>query len=87
MILEYFSRHVGAYVKGKRLRFLTGDQVRTERRLRELRELGFIIIAERVSGVECHKLQFLSQNFDQAVRSQVLLLAKRSGSIFSQHDA
>ncbi len=50
VLLEYLIRHDGSPVSGSLLRLLTGDQVHTERRLRELRDLGYDIEADKVSG-------------------------------------
>jgi hypothetical protein len=80
VILEYLSLHVGGTVTGERLRFVTGDQVHTERRLRELRELGYRIEAVRVSGADSYKLESLEQDYEQAVRSQMAMIMKRADS-------
>lgn len=39
-ILEYLVLNVGLEVSGSRLRVIAEDQIHTERRLRELRDLG-----------------------------------------------
>ena len=80
VILEYLSLHVDDTITGERLRFVTGDQVHTERRLRELRELGYRIEAVRVSGTDCYRLQSLEQDYEQAVRSQMAMILKRADS-------
>ena len=66
ILFEYLARHVGEPVAGSRLRVLTGDQVHTERRLRELRDLGFEIAATRVADDDQYVLGSASPNLDDA---------------------
>jgi hypothetical protein len=49
VLLEYLVLHAESPVPGSLLRLLTGDQVHTERRLRELRDLGYAVKADKVS--------------------------------------
>jgi hypothetical protein len=50
LLAAYLFRQPGRPVPASRLRLLTGDQVHTERRVRELRDLGLSIEAARVAG-------------------------------------
>lgn len=43
IMFGYLARHVGEPVAASKIRVLTGDQVHTERRLRELRDLGLAL--------------------------------------------
>jgi hypothetical protein len=50
VLLQYLAQHVGTPVRSSKLRVLTGDQVHTERRVRDLRDLGFDVVWKRVAG-------------------------------------
>jgi hypothetical protein len=50
VLLTYLVRHLGDPVPASRLRVLTGDQVHTERRVRELRDLGLNVSVSRAGG-------------------------------------
>jgi hypothetical protein len=50
VILEYLAQHVGDGVPASVIRMLSGDQVHTERRIRELRDLGFVVTWQRAGG-------------------------------------
>ena len=41
ILLQYLAQHVGNPVRSSKLRVLTADQIHTERRVRDLRDLGF----------------------------------------------
>lgn len=56
VLAEYLSRNAGTPVTGSLLRLLSGDQVHTERRIRELRDLGYQLKAERVAGEDIYVL-------------------------------
>lgn len=56
LLLGYLLQRLGQGVSGTRLRLLTGDQIHTERRLRELRELGFQIEVTRTAGAFHYRL-------------------------------
>lgn len=67
ILLHYLSLHIGEPVKGATLRILAGDQVHTERRIRELRDLGFDIGISTVAGESTYCLTSSSQDLDKAV--------------------
>ncbi|QTZ92737.1 hypothetical protein [Streptomyces auratus] len=46
------------------LRIVTGDDVHTERRVRELRELGFDLIWHELDGINVYELRSLEIDFD-----------------------
>ena len=78
VLLEYLVRHVGHYVPASRLRVLTGDQVHTERRVRELRDLGFDVDWQRVSDEDQYILRSLEPDISAAATAFVeKLLAKK----------
>jgi hypothetical protein len=56
-LLSYLCRSTGAEVSGAELRMLTGDAVHTERRTRELRDLGFNLEAKHTSGTDVYILR------------------------------
>ena len=56
VLLEYLVRHANVAVSGAMLRLLAGDQVHTERRLRELRDLGYELRADKTSGEDTYTL-------------------------------
>jgi hypothetical protein len=68
ILFEYLARHVGEPVPGARLRVLTGDQVHTERRLRELRDLGFNLTSARVADDDQYVLGSVMPDLDFAAR-------------------
>ena len=72
VLLGYLIAHVGAWVPASHLRVLTGDQVHTERRVRELRDVGFDIVWE--SGgrqVTNYRLVSPEPDIDFAARFQL----------------
>lgn len=68
VLLRYLHRHVGSFVSGDRLRVLTGDQVHTERRVRELRDLGLNIEAKKVAGQNQYRLASAEPDLLEASR-------------------
>src|SRR5205085_10090308 len=73
LLLEYLISHAGQPVAASRLRLLVGDQVHTERRLRELRDLGFGLTWRRVAGESQYLLAATAPDLDHAARSQLAL--------------
>lgn len=65
IIFEYLARHVGEAVPISRIRVLTGDQVHTERRIRELRDLGFEISWKKAGGEDQYMLAALDVDLDR----------------------
>lgn len=64
--IDLFStliRHLGKDVEADKLRLVTADSVHTERRVRELRELGFDISWRNVGRVSMYKLGSLDLDF------------------------
>jgi hypothetical protein len=71
ILFEYFARNVGTPVPGSRLRVLTGDQIHTERRLRELRDLGFDLTSTRAADDDQYVLRSTTPDLDFAAGSGV----------------
>ena len=71
ILFEYLGMHVGDPVSVPRLRALTGDQIHTERRLRELRDLGVRLEATRVSEENNYVLVSEEPDFDYAEKSLI----------------
>jgi hypothetical protein len=65
ILFEYLARHVGSPVPAARLRVLTGDQVHTERRLRELRDLGLDLTSTRVADDDQYLLRSRQPDTDR----------------------
>ena len=68
VILEFLAQNVGQRVRATRLRILLRDQVHTERRMRELRDLGFEIHNHQSKGKSYYELESLKPDLDQAAR-------------------
>jgi hypothetical protein len=68
ILLEYLARHIGDAVSASRLRVFTGDQVHTERRVRELRDLGFSVSVEVSGGEQHYSLLSTDADLDEAAR-------------------
>jgi len=68
ILLEYLARHIGDSVPASRLRVFTGDQVHTERRVRELRDLGFSIAWESIGDEQQYSLLSTDADLDEAAR-------------------
>jgi hypothetical protein len=73
VLLEYLSAHQGEPVAASRLRVLAGDQVHTERRVRELRDLGLAITWKRGPGEVQYVLESDRPDLGRAARSQLAL--------------
>lgn len=71
ILFRYLDRHVNDFVSGERLRVLTGDQVHTERRVRELRDLGLDVRAKRVAGQNQYSLNRSEADLSAAARYQL----------------
>ena len=56
-LLAYLCLSAGLEVSGGELRMLTGDAVHTERRARELRDLGFTLEARHTGGADMYVLR------------------------------
>jgi hypothetical protein len=65
-LLAYLVRRVGIEVVSAELRMLTGDAVHTERRTRELRDLGFKLDARHMAGSDVYVLGSLEPDLDAA---------------------
>jgi hypothetical protein len=72
VLLEYLAQHVGEPVPSSRLRLLTGEQIHTERRVRELRDLGMAVDSKHSSGEEVYVLKTLEIDIDYAARCQLV---------------
>lgn len=68
-LLGYLMAHVGTPVPASRLRVLTGDQTHTERRVRELRQIGLSVDAVRSRGENRYVLRDLILSLDEAIPS------------------
>lgn len=71
ILVEYLSQHVGEPVRSSKLRVLTGDQTHTERRVRDLRDLGFAVEWKKTSGEDQYELRHLEPDLDKAARLHV----------------
>jgi Restriction endonuclease NaeI len=69
VLLEYLAKNVGSAVPASWLRLLSGDQVHTERRIRELRDLGFDIPPVNVGGEKHYCLTSLNQETRLSARA------------------
>jgi hypothetical protein len=78
LLAAYLVRQTGRPVPGSRLRILTGDQVHTERRVRELRDLGLSIEARRVAGENQYVLTTQDPDVDRAAAIQLTQNLKSS---------
>jgi len=72
-LLAYLARRVMSDVSAGELRMLTGDAVHTERRTRELRDLGFQLDARHTSGSDVYVLR---SNEPDPVAGAATLVAK-----------
>jgi hypothetical protein len=71
ILLQYLSQHVGNPVRSSKLRILTADQIHTERRVRDLRELGFDVEWKKVSDDDQYVLASIEPDLDRAAVLQV----------------
>lgn len=70
-LLAYLARRVGRDVDAAELRVITADAVHTERRVRELRDLGLPIIAGHAGGRDTYVLESLEPDTSAAARELV----------------
>jgi hypothetical protein len=71
ILLQYLAQHVGEPVQSSKLRILTGDQIHTERRVRDLRDLGFQVEWKKVAGEDQYVLKSLEPDLSTAAVLQV----------------
>ncbi|SNT60268.1 hypothetical protein SAMN05443665_105633 [Actinomadura meyerae] len=69
-------RSLGEEVPGSLLCTVTADSVHTERRIRELRELGFSVSSSEAEGVDFYSLKSLEPDFSM-IPSAVMKVAQR----------
>jgi hypothetical protein len=85
ILLQYLAQHAGNPVKGSKLRILTGDQIHTERRVRDLRDLGFQVTWKKVADEDQYVLASIEPNIDAAAAHQVRKNIKEDKKL-SKHD-
>jgi len=78
LLAAYLFRQSGRPVSASRLRLLTGDQVHTERRVRELRDLGLRVEAARVAGENQYVLVSQEPDADRGAAIQIAQNIKSS---------
>jgi len=71
ILLEYLAQHAGNAVRSSKLRVLTGDQIHTERRVRDLRDLGFQVEWRKVSDDDQYILASVEPDLDAAATLQL----------------
>lgn len=71
ILLQYLAQHAGTHVRSSKLRVLTGDQIHTERRVRDLRDLGFNVEWKKVSDDDQYILLSSEPDLDAAALLQV----------------
>lgn len=71
ILLQYLAQHVGNPVRSSKLRILTADQIHTERRVRDLRELGFEVEWKKAADEDQYVLKSVDANLDAAAALQV----------------
>jgi hypothetical protein len=81
VILELLAQNVGQRVRASRLRILIRDQVHTERRMRELRDLGFEIRNHQSEGKSYYELVSLKPDLDGAARLSLARNIRQDTSI------
>ncbi len=84
VLLQYLAQHVGDPVPGAKLRVLIGDQVHTERRVRDLRDLGFDVVWKKVSDDNQYVLKSVQPDFDEAAAVQLRHNIKNDKKLSSQ---
>jgi hypothetical protein len=80
-LLAYLTRSAGAEVSAAELRMLTGDAVHTERRARELRDLGFELDARHTGGNDVYVLRSAEPNARTGASLQVARNIKEDKTI------
>lgn len=68
ILLQYLAQHAGNPVRSSKLRVLTGDQIHTERRVRDLRDLGFDVEWKKVSDDDQYILASVEPDLVRAAR-------------------
>jgi hypothetical protein len=71
ILLQYLAQHAGNPVKGSKLRVLTADQIHTERRVRDLRDLGFQVEWKKVADEDQYILNSAEPDLDSAAVLQL----------------
>jgi len=71
ILLQYLAQHVGDPVRSSKLRVLTADQIHTERRVRDLRDLGFQVAWKKVSDEDQYLLASIEPDLDVAAVIQL----------------
>jgi hypothetical protein len=84
ILFAYLARHIGEPVTASRLRLLTGDQVHTERRLRELRDLGLPLDSEQYADDDQYVLRSVTPDVDAAALYQAQHNVKRDRELDSR---
>ncbi|WP_143108194.1 hypothetical protein [Geodermatophilus obscurus] len=72
LILNYLSARLNEEIAADELRLLSGDAVHTERRARELRDLGLNVVTRESGGVATYRLTTLSANLQEAAEGLTL---------------
>ena len=75
ILLQYLAQHVGNPVRSSKLRVLTADQTHTERRVRDLRDLGFEVDWKKVADDDQYILKSTEADLGAAV-----ILGKSGGT-------
>lgn len=78
LVLAYLRCKPDHFASVSELRLLLGEQVHTERRLRELRDLGFTLTAMKISGRDGYKLATVSPDVSIGIRRQMELAKKEN---------
>jgi hypothetical protein len=81
LLLAYLCERVGRPVPASRLRVLTGDQVHSERRMRELRDLGFRLETGVMSGEQHYTLMSADPDVETAALKQARANIKSSKTL------
>ena len=71
LLLAYIVGRAGKDIDASELRMLTGDAVHTERRARELRDLGFRLDARHTQGADVYVLTELEADFKFGARALI----------------
>jgi hypothetical protein len=71
ILLQYLAQHVGKPVRSSKLRILTADQIHTERRVRDLRDLGFDVEWKKVADEDQYVLKSVEPDLHAAATMQV----------------
>lgn len=79
VILELLAQNVGRPVPATRIRTLLNEQVHAERRMRELRELGFEIAPHQQKGKTHYQLAGLDPDLDKAAQYFLKRNKKKKG--------